>query len=163
MKSFVLTVSLLLSAACAWAQTDTSLLYLRFPTVPPFTITRLPDSTRFSKEDLARKKPVIIMLFSPDCDHCQHTTRELVAKISLFKKAQIIMASPLEYSYLRKFYEDYHIASCPNITMGRDPAYMLGTFYRIRSYPAIFVYDKKGRFVQSFDGSVPLEKIAEIL
>ena len=61
------------------------------------------------------------------------------------------------------FYEEYKIADYPNIIMGRDPGYFFGTFYKIRSFPRIFLYDKKGNFVQAFDGNVPIEKIAEFL
>lgn len=147
----------------AKAQADSTLIYLRFPTVPPFSIIKVPDSTRFTKDNLQKKKATVIIIFSPDCDHCQHATKELTANIGLFKKAQILMASSLEYSYLKKFYEEYKIAEHPNIIMGRDPSYFFGTFFRVRSFPAIFVYDKKGNFIQSFDGSVPVEKIAEVL
>jgi thioredoxin-related protein len=145
------------------AQADTSFLYLRFPAVPPFTITKVSDSTKFAKADLEKKTATIIFIFSPDCEHCQHETKELIAHIDLFKKAQIIMASPLEHAYLKRFYEEYKIADYSNIIMGRDPTYFLGTFYHVRSFPAIFVYDKKGNFVKAFDGSVPVEKIAESL
>jgi len=145
------------------AQTDTSALYLRFPTIPPFNIIKIPDSTRFTKDDLSRKRPTLMMVFSPDCEHCQNMTKELVANIHLFKKAQIVMVSPLDFGYIRKFYEEYGIANCPVITMGRDPGYMMGTFYKVRSFPKIFLYDKKGNFVMSFEGEVPIEKIAEAL
>ena len=163
MKRLILITVSVFITVCGRAQTDTTLLYLRFPTVPPFTITKVADSSKFSKADLSRKKATIIIIFSPDCEHCQHETRELTANIKLFKKAQIIMASPLEHAYLKKFYDEYNIASFPNIIMGRDPGYFFGTFYRVRSFPAIFVYDKKGNFVKEFDGSIPVEKIAEIL
>lgn len=142
---------------------DTSLLYLRFPTVPPFNITRVPDSTRFTKDDLQKKRATLIMIFSPDCEHCQYETRQLIAHIDLFKKVQIIMTTPLEYYYVNKFYEDYEIAKYPNIIIGRDHGYFLGTFYKVRSFPSLFLYNKKGEFVQAFDGSVPVEKIAEAL
>ena len=161
-RLIVLTITFFL-AASGRAQTDTSVLYLRFPTVPPFSITRVTDSTKFTKNDLLKKKATIIIIFSPDCEHCQKVTRELVANIKLFKKAQIIMASPLEHKYLKKFYKEYNIASCPNIIMGRDPGYFFGSFYRLRFFPGIFLYDKKGNFVKAFDGNIPVEKIAEAL
>ena len=146
-----------------FSQTDTSLLYLRFPTIPPFSIIKVSDSTRFTKDDLKSKKAVVIMVFSPDCEHCQNETKELIAHIDLFKKVQIIMASPLDYDYIKRFYEEYKIADYPNIIMGKDPGYFFGTFYHIRSFPAIFLYDKKGNFIDKFDGSVPVEKIAAAL
>lgn len=145
------------------AQAETDLIYLRFPTVPPFSIIKINDSTKFTKAELAKRKPTIIFIFSPDCEHCQQETKALTANIGLFKKAQIIMASPLEHHLLKNFYNEYKIADYPNIIMGRDPSYFFGTFYSIKSFPAIFVYDKKGRFVKAFDGNSPVEKIAESL
>lgn len=103
------------------------------------------------------------MMFSPDCEHCQAETKELTAKIGLFKKAQIIMASPLDFNYLKEFYNEYKIADYPTITMGRDPIYFFGTFFKVRSFPSIFVYDKKGKLVNSFTGSTPVEEIAASL
>lgn len=140
-----------------------SLLYLRFPTVPPFKLTKVSDSTYFTKDDLNKKKATIIMVFSPDCEHCQEETREITANIHLFKKAQIVMASPLEHQILRKFYDEYKIADYPAITMGRDPSYFLGTFYKVRAFPAIFIYNKKGKLVNWFTGATALSKIIESL
>lgn len=162
-RKFFLLMMLTGFTLTGFTQADTSLLYLRFPIVPPFNIIKVPDSTRFTKDNLKNKRATIIMVFSPDCDHCQHETKELIKNIELFKKVQIVMASPTAYPYIKKFYEEYEIAKYPNIIMGRDPAYYLGTFYKIRSFPAIFLYNKKGEFVSAFDGSVPVEKIAEAL
>lgn len=145
------------------AQSDSTPVYLRFPTVPPFSITKVADSTRFTKADLAKKKATLIFIFSPDCDHCQQETRSLIAHIDLFKHVQIIMASPLEHRILKKFYDEYKIAEHQNIILGRDPAYFLGSFYNIHSFPALFLYNKKGNFVKAFDGSVPVQQIADAL
>ena len=140
-----------------------SLPYLRFPTVPPFKLTKISDSTYFTKDDLKKKTATIVMVFSPDCEHCQEETKEITANIQLFKKTQIVMASPLEYSYLKKFYDEYKIADYPTITMGRDPSYFLGSFYGVKAFPAIFVYNKKGKLVNWFSGSTPLNKILDSL
>ena len=155
-------ILMLISGKTSFSQ-DSSLIYLQFPTIPPFTITKVPDSIKFAKADLRKRKPVLIIVFNPDCGHCQHETKELIANIDLFKKVQIVMASAMDYHYIKKFYEDYNIAGYPNITMGKDEIYFLGGFYKIRSFPAIFLYDKKGKFVKAFDGSVPVKKIAEAL
>jgi len=163
MKKIVFVILCACFSIAGFAQADTSLLYLRFPFVPPFRIITVPDSTVFTKDDLKKKKPTIIFIFSPDCEHCQHATKELTSHIGLFKKAQIVMSSPIEFSYLKKFYEEYKIADHSNITMGRDPTYYFGTFYHVRGFPRIFVYDKKGDFIKGFEGSVPMETIADVL
>ena len=73
------------------------------------------------------------------------------------------MVAHLDFNLIKQFYDNFKIASYPNITMGRDGTYFLGTFYKIHSYPTMFLYDKKGRFVKMFEGSIPVQKIAESL
>jgi thioredoxin-related protein len=142
---------------------DSIPIYKRFPEVPPFTLRTVPDSMQFIKQDLKKNKATIIMIFSPDCEHCQRATRDLQAHAAEFKNVQIVMASPLDFNLIEKFYKEYNIAQYPNITMGRDGSYMLGSFYKITNFPSIFVYDKKGNFVEKFEGDVPFSKIAKVL
>ena len=163
MKLHFLMICFICFGNSTMAQPDSTPIYLRFPTLPPFSITKIPDSSRFVKDDLLKKRSTLIFIFSPDCDHCRQKTKELTANIHLFKKAQVIMASPLEHRILKKFYEAYNIADHPNIILGRDPTYFFGTFYKIHSLPSLFLYDKKGNFVKAFDGHVPVQQIAELL
>lgn len=145
------------------AQSDSLPIYKKFPGLPPFEIVKVPDSTRFKKDDLKNKKATMFMVFSPDCDHCQHATRDLQEHMDLFRKVQIIMVSSMPYPVIRSFYNEYNIAKFPNIVMGLDAGYFFGTFFSVRNFPSIYLYDKKGRFVKAFEGSVPFSKIAESL
>lgn len=165
MKVIFTTLFSVLISLSSTAQTDSAPkpLYIQFPNIPPFSIMKAPDSTKFTKADLKKRKPVILIIFSPDCEHCQHETREIIKHMDLFKKAQIVMCTPLDYNYILPFYNEYNLAKYSNITVGRDGSYILGTFFSVRNFPSIFVYNKKGEFVKAFDGSVPVEKVAEAL
>ena len=137
--------------------------YQEFPTLPGFSMVTAPDSTWFNPTELKKNKPVILIIFSPDCDHCQHETRELLKHLDLFKKVQIVMYSPLEYYHVKKFYDEYELGKFKQFTVGSDTYYKLGKFYHVHNYPSIFVYDKHKQFVKAFEGSYPVEKIAESL
>ncbi len=163
MKKYIFNIILFFTFNVSTAQTDTSALYFKYPDVPPFTITKVPDSTKFTKADLIKNKAVLIMVFSPDCDHCKHEVNEIIANIDLFKNIQIVMASSLDFQLIKTFYETYKIADYPTITMCRDYSYFLGQFFKVKFFPAIFLYNKKGKLIQSFDGSVPVQKIADAL
>lgn len=145
------------------AKEDTIPPYERSPVIPQFKIMVAPDSTSYSNNDLKKKQPVIFIVFSPDCGHCKYFTKELLAKYEMVKKARIVMASSLDYDLITKFYEEDKIADYPSITMGRDGNYTLGSFFKVRSFPTIIVYDKKGKFVKRFDAGATIEKIAEEL
>ncbi len=137
--------------------------YERNPTIPSFSIEAAPDSSIFTNHDLKHKKPLIIIVFSPDCDHCKHFTKELLAKYDMVKHAQIVMVSALNYDMIKKFYENYQIADYPSIKMGRDTNYTLGSFIAVRMFPTVMVYDKHGNFVKRLDSGITVEKIAELL
>lgn len=163
MKRILIAILFIVGFQQADAQQDSLPIYKRFPDVPPFSITKVPDSLKFTKDDLKKRRATVIMIFSPDCSHCKLATKDLIEHIDLFKKAQIIMVSSLDFDLIKKFYEEYKIADQPNITMGRDGTYFLGTFYKIHNFPSIFVYNKKGKFVEFFEGDVKMEKIAASL
>lgn len=165
MKAIIFTLCFLVCACVSNAQArrDSLPAYKSIPTIPPFKLMLVPDSSAFTKYDLKKKKPTVIIIFSPDCDHCLHATRDLLTNYKLFSKAQIVMATSLSFTHIQKFYRDFKIAEFPNIRVGLDNSYFLNTFYNVKSYPAIFVYDKKGKFKAFFDSGSGFGKIAEAL
>lgn len=162
-RFFIFVITLFISQL-SFSQADTAKpVYLRFPTIPQFTIYKASDSTKFTREDLQKRKSTVFILFSPDCDHCQHETEALTANIDKFKDAQIVMVQYLSHEQMVKFYKDYKIEKYPNIIMGKESKYYLPVFFKVASLPAIYVYDKKGKFKQAFAGSVKIEKVAAAL
>lgn len=158
--AFLFFISLALTA---FSQVDSSApVYVRFPTIPPFTIYTAADSAKFTRENL-KKRPAVFIIFDPFCDHCQHETKAITENISRFKNAQIIMVTYMPYSEMVQFYRDYKIADYPVITMGFDSKFFFPSFFHIRNLPAIFIYDKKGKYKTSFEGTVSLNKIVEAL
>ena len=153
MKRYFLLLSMILVASLAFGQ-DSLPVYKRFPTVPPFKIINVGDSSFFQKSDLKKKKATLVMIFSPDCDHCQHATRDLLANAARFKKVQIVMAAYAPFDMVYKFYKDFGIDAQPNITMGIDQGYFLTSFYSIKNFPSVFLYDKKGTLTGSFEKDV---------
>lgn len=161
MKPLILAIAFSFCTTLSYSQQD-SALYLRFPQVPPFSLYKVPDSTLFAKADLARKKTVLI-IFSPDCDHCQQETRALTDSIGLLKKTQIIMASYMPWEALKTFYTTYNIAAYPSITMGWDKSFFLPPFFKVESLPYIALYDKRGKLIRTFSGSASVRQIAASL
>ena len=162
MKKIIFTLFVLCMVLNGFAQTDSTLIYLRFPTIPTFSVTKTPDSTVFTKNNLIKKKATVFFFFNPDCDHCHQETKNLIAKIELLKDVQIIMISILDYKSIKKFYTDYKIADYPNITIAREATTFLPTFFKIHGIPDVYVYDKKGNFLKHFKNSVPVEEIAAL-
>ncbi|MEI8060067.1 MAG: hypothetical protein WCG67_07920, partial [Ferruginibacter sp.] len=77
MIKYFLLLLLILTSSISKAQEDSSLIYKRFPIVPSFKLINVADSSIFTKNNLKKKKATIIIMFSPDCEHCQAETKEL--------------------------------------------------------------------------------------
>lgn len=134
-------------------------IYIRFPTIPEFTVYKAPDSTAFTRNDLRKKMNTIFIIFSPDCEYCQRETQMLLQDINKFKDTQIIMITYLPYSEMIKFYHIYKITDYPQITMARDTKFFFPVFFKVGNLPSIYVYDKKGNFKKAFEGDVKPETI----
>ena len=164
MKTLFLVVICTFFGAAVFAQTKPAEpAYKRIPTIPPFLLAQAKDSSFITKKDLKKKKPVIIMVFSPDCDHCIHATEDLVMNIQKFKNAQIILATSLSFESLQKFYKDLNLAAYSNIHVGYDSKRFLSSFYEVVSFPSIYLYDKKGNFKKAFVDHPDFKNIATFL
>lgn len=167
MKKLLFIFSFLLISWTVFSQTNPSNnntpAYMSNPNIPDFSLYKAPDSTAFTNEDLHKRKPTLIMIFSPECGHCQHTTTVLIQNIEHFKNAQILMTTWLPYSEMVKFYRDYKIANYPQITMGWDKKDFFLPYYRVQSYPDLLVYNKKGKFVKSFSGEINMKDVWEAM
>jgi thioredoxin-related protein len=163
MKKIFLFSSLVLTTITCFAQRDSALApYKRFPTVPPFKLLAVDSVSYFTKNDLRKNKPVLIMLFNPDCDHCKHETEEIIKNIDQLKNIQIVMATMMSFEAMKAFYEKYDLAKFQNIRVGQDTKYTLPSFYQIHFMPYLAMYDKKGNLLTTFEGSMKIEDLIKI-
>lgn len=133
--------------------------YKQFPTVPPFKFLLADSSTYYTKDDLPSRKAVLLMLFSPDCDHCRHQTDSLLANINKLKNLQIVMATVLPIDRLKKFYEEYNLSRYPNIVVGRDYQFLLPNFFQTHSLPSMGLYDRKKNLIEVTEGTMPMSQL----
>jgi thiol-disulfide isomerase/thioredoxin len=133
--------------------------YKRFPTVPPLKLLLLDSSSYLTKNDLKKNKPVLIIVFNPDCEHCKHETEEIIKNIDSLKNVQIIMATMMPFDLMKSFYEKYDLQRFQNITVGKDVQYTLPSFYQMHFMPYLAMYNKKGNLLATFEGSMKIEDL----
>jgi len=160
-KQLLLSSLFLLMATAILAQSDSiKAPYLRFPTIPPFTLLKI-DSSKLTREDLSKNKKTLIMYFSPDCDHCKHQTDSMLAAINQFRDIQILMATYQPLKEMRSFYKQYKIAKYQNIKLGRDTHFFFPPYYKIVNLPFMILYNNKGKLITTFEGSTPITKLTQ--
>lgn len=163
MKRWVLFLSsvLLLQWAVAQNMQKPEPAFKRFPTVPPIQLQQL-DSSMLTKDKL-KKQPLILMFFSPTCDHCQHQIEEMVKSMDKLGQYQIVLASYSPVEEMAEFYKAHKLSDYSNIKMGRDIKYLLPPFFDIRNLPYLALYNKKGDLITTFEGNVKVAKLLDAL
>jgi thiol-disulfide isomerase/thioredoxin len=146
------------------AQVDSlSAPFKKFPSYPPVKLL-LPDSVSYySKSDLPKKSPVLIMLFNPECDHCRHETEEIIKHIDEFKDVEIVMATMMPFNTMIEFRNKYKLDQYKNIIVGQDIHYFLPTFFAVRNLPFLAFYNGNKEYIDSFEGSMPIERVIETI
>ena len=138
--------------------------YLKDPAMPAFRIL-LTDSTHwFTQADLKKGKPVMFMVFNPECEHCQKQA-DLIGQEDKGKMAgvEIVMASYQDLAKIRAFATTYKLADHPNIHVGRDPNYFFSSHYSIHYFPFLVFYDRQGKLAKVHEGGATAEKLKETL
>jgi len=127
---------------------------------PPFTLL-LPDNRNVMVKDLLPENtPILLILFHPDCDHCQQETEDITKRIKEFEHIQIIMATPASYDQMKKFWVTYELTKYKNIMIGQDHKVMMPTYFNISKLPFIAFYSAKKELIGTHEGPM---KVAEIL
>ena len=157
MKKWLLAIVPVLLVLLVDAQSDTAYPYKRFPTVPPFSLLQA-DSSLITKAQL-KKAPVLVMYFSPSCDHCQRQVREMLTRIDDFKHVQFVLATYQPFDEMTAFIKEYKLEEHSNIKVGRDTKFFLPTFFHIQSLPFLALYDKKGNLVTTYQGNVGVDTL----
>ena len=168
MKRLLILVFVVLVSATSFSQTNTAaedtFAYTK-QGLPAFTVYKAPDSTAFTNKDVKKKRPVLLMLFSPECGHCQHVAKEILEHLDSHKKTnmKILMVTWLPYNTLVSFNKDYKIADYSMITLGWDSKFFFVPFYHVTTFPKLIVYDKNGKFVKSFESNIKIEDVWKAL
>lgn len=118
--------------------------------MPVFSIIQSNGKT-LNTAKLPKTSPVILIYFSPDCDHCTALLNSMFSKFTQFKKATILLVSFRPMNEIIEFEKKYKTASYKNITVGiEQPFFFLKNLYELQSTPFTGLFNKNGDLVYSY-------------
>ena len=118
--------------------------------LPPFKMYRS-DKTIFNAAELPKTKPVVLIYFDPDCEHCQKLMKELFQKIDAFKSAEIIMVTFKPVEEISSFEKQNNTQKHSNIVVGTEgTGFYLRNYYGLVTMPFTALYDKNGNLKYSY-------------
>ncbi|WP_242923215.1 TlpA family protein disulfide reductase [Pontibacter liquoris] len=119
------------------------------------------DGTRFMAHSLKGK--TILVLFQPDCDHCQREATQISEHLEAFAPYNVYFVSDAGAPQLLKFAQDYKLAGQQNIHFTSATANDIYENMGSTPVPAMYVFSEEGKLVKSFIGETPIEVILHYL
>jgi len=145
MKNFILFYAFfaLLGIFSASAQSKQKL--------PNFTFDDL-NGKPFSYERLQKGIPTVVVFFDPYCDHCAKEADWIRQMENSFKNINLVWVSTEEVAAITKFKNEHFEGSIlKKIYFLKDSKYRFDSYFGYSVAPTVYVYNKAGNFVKSFD------------
>jgi thioredoxin-related protein len=134
--------------------------YLKYKELPAFDAEYLNGADTFNTFNIPTGKPVLIIYFSPDCDHCQKMIDEMLPQMDRLKNVNVYMMTFMPLIALKIFNSVRHMETHENIKfIGRDISFFFPTFYGTSSVPNVVLYDKNKKFIKLWPNGTTIADI----
>ncbi len=151
-----------MGSCAAFCQFDTTPPYLKNKLLPAFNLLSL-DSIVFNQAVLVENNNTVIMLFNPECEHCQDQLKLLLSIPELVRSTNIILTSTETLQKIKIFNDKFHLENYPLIHIGKDHKYFFGGFYQPKTIPVLAFYNKQKQLVYFNQGNVKKKQVIDAL
>ena len=132
---------------------------------PTRDLPDLPLTMRDGAKKLASELTgnVALILFQPDCDHCQREAADISRNIDGFKDFQLYLISSAPLEEVIQFAREYDLESREQVHLGTTTVSEILRNFGPIDAPSIYLYGKDGRLIQSFNGEVAIEVVLKYI
>jgi thiol-disulfide isomerase/thioredoxin len=140
---------------------DPNAPFLKDKNIPKFTLN-LTTGKSFNSTQIPKSKYTCIIIFSPDCSHCQDEAAELTKNADKFKSVFFIWNSYKEMADIKAFATKYGLDKQSNVIVGRDPEFSIPVFFRPRMTPFVALY-ANGQLLKVYEQGVKVPELLKII
>jgi peroxiredoxin len=126
----------------------------------PDLILTLSNGEKLSTKTL--KGNNIIILFQPDCEHCQHEAVQIEQRLEEFKDYTLYFISSSPMEQITAFAKNFGLENNKKVRFAWTSNEGVLTYYGAIPTPSIYVYSK-GELRTSFNGQTDVENILKAL
>jgi len=132
-------------------------------TIPPFDFLLSDSTTRFNTAAIPQGSPIVLLYFSPDCEHCQHETETIIHHMDSLKQVRFYFITNDPPDRIKVFSEVYKLDKYANITLGWDNQFFFPRHFKGAAPPYLVLYDKQKRMQGAFEGGLEASKMIEFV
>ena len=127
---------------------------------PDFLIVFL-DGQKKSFQTLEGK--VALILFQPDCDHCQREAADIEKNLPGFKDFKLYFVSSASLNEIDAFAREYKLKDKPNVFFGTTEAVNVLKHFGPVETPSLYLYSEQKQLIESFNGEVAIEVVVKYI
>jgi peroxiredoxin len=127
--------------------------------LPRMKVTKL-DGVPIDIRTLSGK--IVLILFQPDCDHCQREAKEIREHIEAFKDYSLYFISSDQMPAIEKFGNDHGLLNYSNVHFASTTVESILNNLGPIPAPSVYIYSDQ-RLVQKFNGEIAIEKILQTI
>jgi len=117
------------------------------------------DDKTINEADIKSSGNLFLMLFNPNCAHCEDETDSLEKHMDLFKKSKLVMvAGDKMKEYLVDFERLHSVRRYP-IIIGLDDAGIIDKTFQYTALPQINIYSPEHKLIKIFFGDTRIDSL----
>jgi hypothetical protein len=129
--------------------------------VPDIYLLKL-DSTKFNLNSL-EQKPLVLIHFNSECDHCQREAIDLQKHLKDFSNTNVVFMSSEETSKISKFANHFELINYSYIYFTKLIPEQSDTTFGNLSIPHTFIYGNDENLIKEFRGETSAKEILRCL
>jgi thiol-disulfide isomerase/thioredoxin len=167
MKKIIVSVIALLLFMGVSAQNhdisvDPTAPYLKDKRLPAFVLNTIDGREITNKQLPTNYKYIALIFFSPDCSHCETEAANINKYADKLNGVLFVWNSYRDLISIKGFAEKFKFVNKPNMIVGRDPSYMIPSFFHPKMTPYVALY-KNGSLVKVYDKGADIFDFIKII
>ncbi|RYE19036.1 MAG: redoxin domain-containing protein [Sphingobacteriales bacterium] len=128
-------------------ETNPSIMY-----IPAFEMVTV-NGQKFTQADIKPNKPLMLVYFSPDCNHCTDFIAKLKPHLKELANVQIVLASWVKMQAVQQFYMQAGLGDYKNIIVGTEgnQNLQIQQYFQVKETPYIALYNRQGRLAWYYE------------
>ena len=124
-----------------------------------FKILSIDSSLCLDSGNIGQGHPIVFIYFSPDCNHCQNETKEILDHVSQLKHTKIYWVTNDPTDATKEFYSYFRFDTVKNMFVCKDYNYSFYRAYLPPDVPYIAIYNSKNKLVKVYRGETNIQSI----
>lgn len=130
---------------------------------PDFKGIRFVTTSSLNPTAMLNNKPSVIILFDPDCEHCQYEAEQLSKRNREFAHAGVYLLTTQTPVRARAFARHYGLDTLAMMHVGTLSPEESRVAFGPTSMPHLFIYGADGRLRKEFKGETKIETLLKYL